>query len=116
MEKTTFHIPQRNIIRFEHIDELSNTHQVTFNSNFDSGNFAEVISTTPNTVITHLKAKAHKNQFIINTAVDCAGTPFAGCAKSWFYFSVKGFPSKTNVTFIIRRLTILWTMVNKLSN
>ena len=55
MEKTTFRIPQRNTFQFNYLDEHSNTHPVTFNSNFDSGNLEDITPIAQHTVSTLFK-------------------------------------------------------------
>lgn len=65
-----------------------------FDSDFDSGNCYKV----ENTGVL---------QYTITTANDCAGTAHSSHPKSWFYYSVVGFP-RCVVRFIVRNLNMLY--------
>ena len=90
-------VPQHNQFQFMlRSDAFGEQKEITFDSNFDSGNMARV---EQNGVLS----------YTIHTANDCAGTVHEGFPKSWFYFSVTGFP-RCIVKFIIRNLNMLWAV------
>lgn len=47
--------------------------------------------------------------YTVHTANDCAGTAHEGYPKSWFYFSVRGFP-RCIVKFVVKNLNMLWAV------
>ena len=47
------------------------------------------------------------NTLIMTPANDCAGTPYEGHSKSWFYFKVIGVPLQTNIKVVVKRIHML---------
>lgn len=72
---------------------------IVISSDFDSGNLGDV-------------KQISDFSYRITSASDCAGTPHEGNTRSWFYFSVKGFPANTRGRFIVAKVNILWSFIN----
>jgi hypothetical protein len=89
--------PQQNIIIVDTQTEETGPFKVRFNSVFDSGNLRQVEQVTG-------------TSFILQTAPDCCGTEFEGFTRSWFNFGVTGVPTGIRLTFMIKRIHILFSL------
>lgn len=72
---------------------------ITISSEFDSGNLGDV-------------KQISDFSYRITSACDCSGTAYEHNTRSWFYFSVRGFPPNTRGRFLVNKVNILWSFVN----